>query len=151
MEKPSRFRDIVEVVGLLAVVLSLIFVGYEVRQNTSRMRADASFSITQSVNLMNAGVYNDSSLAAIILIGEQDYAALDSVARSRFDLYQFARLNLAEHILDLEAEGVSDLNFRYVDFVVRHFKTQPGLQDFIRAYESIYVGSDELLSRITSP
>jgi hypothetical protein len=57
-------------------------------------------------------------------------------------------LNIAEYILDLEREGVSDLNFRYVDFIVREFNERPGLQAFIREYEDIYGGSQELLARL---
>ena len=134
---------------LLAVVL-LSLTAYELRQNTSQLRAAASYSMTQGVNSMNAGVYNDSSLAAILINGERDYASLDSVQRMRFDAFQFSRLNMAEHILDLEAEGVSELNFSFVDHVVSSFRTQPGLQDFISTYEETYVGSEELLSRLTS-
>ena len=134
---------------LLAVVL-LSLTAYELRQNTSQLRAAASYSMTQGVNSMNAGVYNDSSLAAILINGERDYASLDSVQRMRFDAFQFSRLNMAEHILDLEAEGVSELNFSFVDHVVSRFRTQPGLQDFISTYEETYVGSEELLSRLTS-
>jgi hypothetical protein len=47
----------------------------------------------------------------------------------------------------LESEGVSDLNFRYVEWIVREFRTKPGLRAFIREYENLYVGSDELLAR----
>ena len=150
MKTTSRLRGAVEVAGIVAVILTLVIVGYELRQNTSQLRAAASYSMTQGVNSMNAGVYNDSSLAAILINGERDYASLDSVQRMRFDAFQFSRLNLAEHMLDLEAEGVSELNFSYVDHVVRRFRTQPGLQDFISTYEETYVGSEELLSRLTS-
>lgn len=150
MKTTSRLRNVVEVAGIIAVILTLVFVGYELRQNTSQMRAVASYSITQGVNLMNAGVYNDSSLAAILINGERDYASLDSVHRMRFDAFQFSRLNMAEHILDLEAEGVSGLNFSFVDHVVAQFRRKPGLQDFISTYEESYVGSEELMSRLTS-
>ena len=134
---------------LLAVVL-VSLTTYELRQNTSQLRAAASYSMTQGVNSMNAGIYNDSSLAAILINGERDYASLDSVQRMRFDAFQFSRLNMAEHILDLEAEGVSGLNFSFVDHVVAQFRRKPGLQDFISTYEETYVGSEELLSRLTS-
>ena len=60
----------------------------------------------------------------------------------------FSRLNVAEYVQDLESEGVSDLNFQFVEHVVRQFRTKPGLQAFIREYEDTYVGSDELLERL---
>ena len=138
-----------EIIGLSAVVISLVFVGYELRQNTKQMRAEASNTITERVNMMNAGVYNDASLASILIRGEQEILSLNEVELRRFVLYQFSRLNLAEYILDLDAQGVSDLNFDFVNVLVRDFKTQPGLQKFIQSIDSTYEGSDQLYLMLT--
>lgn len=132
----------------LGVLGGLFFVGLEIRQNTSQLRAEASRSITESVNALNAGVYSDPGLADLLLRGKQDLTSLDPVERERFDQYHFSRLNIVEHILDLEREGVSELNFRYAEFVVRDFNQNPGLAAFIRQYRDVYVGSDELLARL---
>jgi hypothetical protein len=144
----SNWKIYAELVGLAAVVGSLVFVGYEIRQNTSQLRAEGSRSITESVNALNAGVYSDPDLATLILRGTNDLAALTPEERFQFDSYQFSRLNIAEFVLDLEQEGVSDLNFKYVEWVVREFNERPGLRAFIREYEEDYVGSDELLGRL---
>jgi hypothetical protein len=132
----------------IGVLCGLIFVGYEVRQNTVQLRAESSQSITEGVNTLNSGVYSDPDLAELLLRGTEDYGALNSVERERFDSYQFARLNIAEYVMDLEHEGISDLNFRYVEWIVRDFNKKPGLRAFIREKEKGYVGSDELLSRL---
>jgi hypothetical protein len=132
----------------IGVLCGLVFVGYEVRQNTVQLRAETSQSITESVNALNAGVYSDPELAELLLKGTKDLAALSSVERSRFDAFQFARLNIAEYVLDLEREGVSDLNFRYVEWIVREFNKEPGLRTFIREHQETYVGSEELLARL---
>ncbi len=136
------------VIANLGVIGGLVFVGYEVRQNTVQLRAESSQSITEAVNSINAGVYSDPELAAILQRGTVDLAVLNAVERDQFDAFQFARLNIAEYALDLEREGVSDLNFRYVEWTVREFNTKPGLRAFIRKHEETYVGSDELLSRL---
>ena len=132
----------------LGVLAGLVFVGLEIRQNTSQLRADASYSITASVNEMNAGIYGDPTLADLVLRGEQDLSVLNPIERLRFNAFQFSRLNVAEYIRDLENEGVSDFNFRFVDSVVRQFRTKPGLQAFIREIEDTYVGSEEMLLRL---
>ena len=132
----------------LAVLLGLIFVGYEIRQNTAQLRAESSQSITQSVNALNAGLYSDGELADLIIRGTENLESLNSVERIRFAAFQFARLNIAEYVLDLEREGVSDLNFRYVEWIVRDFNEKPGLRAFIREREGSYVGSKELLARL---
>ena len=132
----------------LGVLGGLVFVGLEVRQNTSQLRADASYSITASVNELNAAIYSDSDLAELIFRGEADLSSLTPLERTQFDMFEFSRLNISEYIQDLEAEGVADLNFRYVEYVVRDFQTKPGLRAFIREYQDVYVGSDELLARL---
>lgn len=99
------------VVANLGVIGGLVFVGYEVRQNTVQLRAESSRSITETVNALNGGVYSDPELADILLRGTKDLTALNAVERNQFDAFQFARLNIAEYALDLEREGVSDLNF----------------------------------------
>ena len=107
----------------LGVLGGLVFVGFEIRQNTSQLRADASYSITASVNELNAALFGNPELAELVLRGERDLSALTPIERTRFDLFEFSRLNIAEHVLDLESEGVSDLNFRYVEWIVREFPT----------------------------
>jgi len=133
----------------LGVLCGLVFVGLEIRQNTSQLRADAAYSITESVNQLNSDISGDESLADLILRGEANLDSLNPVERSRFAAYQFARLNIAEYILDLETEGVSDLNFRFADFLVNEYLTKPGLQSFILSLDDIWAGSDELYSRLT--
>ena len=132
----------------IAVLFGLLFVGYEIRQNSAQLRAESSWSITESVNALNIGIYSNPEFAEVLLRGTQDLASLSAVERSQFDMFQFSRLNIAEYVLDIEREGVSDLNFRYVDWIVREFNEQPGLRAFIREYEEAYVGSDELLTRL---
>ena len=137
--------------GNLGVLGGLVFVGFEIRQNTSQLRAEASHSITASVNEMNAGIYSDSTLADLVLRGEQNLGALNATERFRINAFQFSRLNVAEYIQDLEAEGVQNLNFRFVEYIVREFRTKPGLQAFIREREDNYAGSEELLEQLIAP
>jgi len=132
----------------LGVLAGLLFVGYEIRQNTVQLRAESSRSITESVNDLNVGIYSDSEFAAVLLKGTEDRGALNPVELYQFDVYQLSRLNIAEYVLDLEREGISDLNFRYVDWIVRDFNQKPGLRAFIREFEDDYVGSTELLFRL---
>jgi hypothetical protein len=132
----------------VGVLGGLVFVGFEIQQTRSQLRSDVSYSITASVNELNAGLYGDSEFAEIVFRGEADLGALTPIERKRFDLFELSRLNIAEYVQDLEGEGVSGLNFRYVEWIVREFQAKPGLRAFIREYEDRYVGSDELLARL---
>ena len=138
----------ITILANLGVLLGLVFVGLQIRQSTQELRSEGARSITESVNATNAAIYSDPGLTELIMKGEQDLASLDPVERERFDKWQFSRLNIAEYVLDLEREGVTDLNFRYLEVTVRDFNQKPGLRAFIREYEESYVGSRELLSRL---
>jgi hypothetical protein len=144
------WKTIAELVGITAVVASMVFVGYEIRQNTSQLQADGARSVTELVNHLNAGIFSDATLAEILKRGTRDLGALDEIERARFASYQFARLNIADYILDLEREGISDFNFRYVDYIVREFNEKPGLQAFIRMHAETFVGSPVLLARLVN-
>ena len=132
----------------LGVIAGLIFLAYEIRQNTLQLRTEASYSISESMNAMNAGLYGDESMAEIVLKGEQDFASLTEVERSRFVAFQFSRINLAEYILDLEGEGVSELRIRFVYFLVADYRSKPGLTEFMVSIRDIWAGSDELYDRL---
>ena len=138
----------ITILANLGVLVGLVFVGFEVRQNTQESRAEGARSITESVNATNAGIYSDPGLAELIIRGKEDISSLDPVERERFDRWTFSRLNIAEYILDLERGGVSDLNFRFVESVVQDFNSSPGLSDWIREQANAYSGSEELLSRL---
>jgi hypothetical protein len=142
------WKAIAESIGITAVVASLVFVGYEIRQNTSQLRTDGARSITEMVNVLNVSIFSDARLTEIVEKGIQNFESLDEIERAQFESFQFARLNIADYIMDLEREGISDLSFRYVDFIVRDFNNKPGLQAFIRAHAETYVGSPVLLSRL---
>ena len=148
MSQPSNSRTAFEIVGLLAVVMSLAFVGYELRQNTKQMRVQASDSITERVNQMNSGVYTNPTLAEIVYRGELNRDSLSAVEKTQFDMFQFARLNLAEYILDLEEQGVGNLSFDFNEFVIRKFRNSPGLQEFVQEYDSTYLGTHEFYSQL---
>ena len=136
-------------VANLGVIGGLVFLGYEVRQNTSQMRTEASYSINSSLETLTAARYQDPALVEILLRGEEDVDSLDPVKREQFSAYQFARVNLADYMLTLEKEGISGVHIRYVEWTVRAFRNKPGLREWIASIEDTWVGSDELYARLT--
>ena len=72
----QRLNSWITLLANLGVLGGLVFVGLEIQQNTSQLRADASQAITESVNQLNAGVYGDPTLADVLLRGEQDLGHL---------------------------------------------------------------------------
>jgi len=149
--KREQRKDILEAVGFGAVVASLIFVALEVRQNTSQMRAEAAYSVNEALQALNESQYEDPTLVDLLIRGEQDFYSLNAVDSARFTRYQLTRLNLCEYILGLENEGLPDVHIGYVDYIVREFRSKPGLSQWREMLGSSYVGSKEFWAKLRSP
>jgi len=61
----NRIKDTVELVGIFSIVVSLIFVGYELRQNSSIARFDAFTTISMSLAEYNQILSTDPQLMSI--------------------------------------------------------------------------------------
>lgn len=141
----------ISVVANLGVIVGLVFLAYEVRQNTSQLRADAGYSINEAVDALNSSIYKDREFTTLLLRAEQSFSELEPVDQARISSFFFSELNLADYISKLENEGMSDLHFDYVDWKVRQFWSMPGRREFVEQYvvPSEHFGSDELYRRLT--
>jgi hypothetical protein len=73
---------------------------------------------------------------------------LGPVEKDRIRALWFSELNLAEYVLKLEAEGIANVHFDYVDWVVWRFRTHPGRVEFWHSVRNDWRGSDEIYRRI---
>ena len=59
-------REVFELVGLLGVIGSLIFVGVEVRQNTSEIRGSTHQSVSEQINELYLTIAEDERLSKLV-------------------------------------------------------------------------------------
>ena len=149
-----RKIDIAQIITILAnvgVVIGLVFLTLEIRQNTAQMRTQGAYSIYQSVETLNQAVYLDEEFADLLHRGEKSFKDLDPVEQSRLATFFFSEVHLVEYILSLEDEGLSDLHFGYVDLKVNQFRTIPGRKEFVEAYvmPSTFLGRDDIQRMLT--
>lgn len=80
----NDLANIGQVIGAIAVVISLIYVAMQIRQNTAAVRS----ATAQAVHEHFAGWYNafaaDQTLAEIGVKGLKDYASLSETEKARF-------------------------------------------------------------------
>jgi len=74
MKKPtlSDLENLAEIVGAIAIVISLIYVGQELRDNTSAVKANSLQSIANSSSASMLAVVENGDFADIRLQGDQD-------------------------------------------------------------------------------
>lgn len=83
----SRLADwanIAEIIGTLAFVVSLIFVGMQISQNTAATRASASQAVHSSFADWYQSVQGEPELLSLSTKGMADYGALSPTEKSQF-------------------------------------------------------------------
>ena len=154
MAERTRQIDLAQIISIVAnvgVVIGLVFVTLEIRQNTAQMRAQGAYSIYESVETLNQAVYLDEEFADLLHRGEKSFDDLDPVEQSRLATYFFSEVHLAQYVLSLEDEGLSDLHFGYVDLKVNQFRTIPGRREFVEAHirPTDFSGRDDIQRMLT--
>ena len=87
-----------EVIGAIAVIASLIYLAFEIRQNTRAMRQAATQDIIRSLNEQSRCLVESSDLAALYFKASQRPGDLTGEERFRFQMllaYVFSNFELA--------------------------------------------------------
>lgn len=78
------WAHIAEIIGATAVVVSLIFVGLQISQNTAATRASASQAVHSAFADWYQSVQSDPDLLSLSTRGMQDYGSLSPTEKSQF-------------------------------------------------------------------
>ena len=137
--KLSEWAQIAEIVGGAAIIASLVFVGIEVRENTSVVRAQFDRAIDQQNVSLNIVVAENADFAEVLVRAEVDRDSLDPAELARFDNYCLARFGAYENVVGNFSEGfVSSQEF---DIWTRHFEdrfSRPGYRQCWLNYRDGY-------------
>lgn len=148
--KVEKLSTLLTFAANIGVVFGLIILAYEIKQNTDQLRAQASYSINQGLDMLNSGIYNNYQFAEIVRKGEEDLSSLNPTELTQFSTFQFSRINLAIHVNKLEEEGIKAVHFNYVKYLIKEFQTKPGLRQFADSIEgAVWEGSEELYEKLT--
>lgn len=86
----KNWKNTAELVGIAAIVASLVFVGVELRQNTAAVQADTLQSLTALTTSSMYMIGSDPELARINREGLADYSSLSESDRSQFNNFRRA-------------------------------------------------------------
>ena len=137
---------IAEVAGAVAVVLTLLYLAIQIRQSTTATRAGTSSYIDGALARILAPLRDNPEFAAVWLKGCKDLESLDEIERLRFTSHLLDMLNLAEHIHQLEKQGLSGTHIDYIPWLSLLYRDNPGIRSFLDLLDN--VGSAELTERI---
>ena len=85
--KLKNYALMAEIVGAVGVILSLVFVGIQVKDNSDILAAQAVFDLRESNSLMVRDLISNPELSEVIFRGHLDYESLTDAEIPRYDLW----------------------------------------------------------------
>ena len=95
----TSVKDKLELIGIVAVIVSILILGYEIRQNTDTSAAQAVFELNESARQTLFQEATDPNLASLISKAEKDLEALSELERYMYGRWVFAHVNLPKRQL----------------------------------------------------
>ena len=123
--------DLGQALAAIATVLGLVFVGYQIRQNTRATRAAAHHNVSDSLNALNLMFAESADLTKIWLTGMQDRKALSAEDKWRFDSVMRAYMHVCETMFVQSELGSGDDSIRLAEEEgIRTVMASPGSREW---------------------
>ena len=107
MSKLERYAHIAEIVGAITVVLSVLYLGYEIRRNTTASQMEA----TQNLLVLDQQLVErliEPHVNAILVKARNDLASLSEEEREVFRMVIWSSFTVWEHAYFSHDKGVLD-------------------------------------------
>ena len=132
-----------QLVGALAVVMSLIYLATEVRSNVRATQQAAMRATLDSFNRLGQQLTGDPDLAGLYYRGCQDLESLEGLDRARFGWFMHQIFRNMEDVHHQHLKGHLDPHlWRGLEVTMRDLNTAPGVQAWWRSH-SLYFGGEE--------
>ena len=123
--------NISQALAAIATVLGLVFVGYQIRQNTRATRAAAHHNVSDSLNELNLMFAGNGDVTRIWLVGMQDRKALSAENKWRFDSVMRAYMHVCETMFVQSELGSGDDSIRLAEEEgIRTVMASPGPREW---------------------
>ena len=94
-QKLQDYALVAEIVGAIAVVVSLVYVGVGIRQNTEVVQV-ANHQALVAMDMEKNASLRDQEFAAIYVLAREDYEQLSKFQRSQYESFIADTLNMWE-------------------------------------------------------
>ena len=104
-------KVVIEIASAGAVLLGLIFVGFELKQNTEAVESQTSQGLLELANQANSQIASDQDLAELILRVNKGREPLTELEFLQYSRFVHSEMNIWEHAFFSNANGTmhSDL------------------------------------------
>ena len=137
-----------QIVGAIAVVISLIYLAREIRSNARETRRAAMRSALDALIWFSQQITAHADLAELRSRGFHDYESLEGTDLARFDSYMHALFRTVEDVYYQHLEGNLDPRlWRGLEVVLSETNALPGVQAWWRSH-SHWFGGEEFANYI---
>jgi hypothetical protein len=102
----EQWAYLAQIVGTLGVILSLVFVGLQIRQNTAALQRNEHNSTMSQWTVIRMGIAENRDLAEFMTSGLRGEKALDAADQLRLEQFLAEQAWAAFHIWDRTQRGV---------------------------------------------
>ena len=125
-----------EIIGALAVFLTLIYLALQIRQNTKAVQASAVDASISKVTSVRQSMYESAEIAGIYIAGIANPDDLDELSRTRFRLLMHnILLSISNIYSQTNFAGLSSSMWESQLVLLRRVITSPGGQWFWKEYQ----------------
>jgi len=129
--KLEKWALIAEIVGGIAIVLSLVFVGIEIQRNSQTQIRATTQNVVSEYNTTLESLTASAELACIYARGIQDFSSLAGADQVRLSSYLLRWNRVVEDIFYLESDGaVEARTWLQIDRQQREVAQLPGFQQW---------------------
>lgn len=111
----ENISNIAQALAAVATVVSLLFVGVQIRQNTGATRAAAHHNVSNSLNELNLMFAAKADVTKTFVAGMQDRKALSLEEKWRFDSVMRAYMHVCETMFVQAELGSGDDSIRLAE------------------------------------
>jgi hypothetical protein len=130
-----------QIIGALAVVISLIYLAKEVGSNAHATRRATMRSMLDSLNRFSQQTTTHPDLIELCIRGFDDFESLERTDRARFISYMHALFRTVEDVYYQHLEGHVDPRvWRGLEALIRDINAYPGVQAWWRSYSRWFGG-----------
>ena len=98
-----------EVLGALAVVITLFYLARQIRQNTEEIRSANYHSVTDSFNEINLTLAGNTHLARVFRLGNESFEDLAEDERFQYSFFMHAAFRVLDVIKFQSQKGTNDM------------------------------------------
>jgi hypothetical protein len=136
-----------EIVGGAAVILSLIYLAIQIRDNTRSQQAATYHSMVAAKNQVNLKISTSGFAPAVLLKGSRDYQSLGLEDKHRFNLLMRAILGVCEDIYVQHSKGLADTEDHEINLAMVHnLLQQEGIAQWLS--RNHYLFREEFLAAV---